>query len=220
MNQGPLSLGAILYPGFEMLDLFGPLEMFSLLGQEKMVIHMIAEAPGPIPAALSADITNGPTVNAEFGFDDAPELDLLLLPGGFGTLPELDNQALLDFLRDRSAQAQITASVCSGSAILARAGLLDGLRATSNKQLFALATQQSDQVHWVEQARWVDAGHMVTASGVSAGMDMSLALIERLFDTATAEAIASTAEYSWHRDPEQDPFAEDLNKAAELLGLI
>lgn len=143
----------------------------------------------------------------------------MLLPGGFGTLPELENPALLNFLAERAGRAQITASVCSGSALLAKAGVLDGHRATSNKQLFALAVAQSDKVEWVEAARWVDDGPVVTASGVSAGMDMALAIIARLFGQDVAETIVDSAEYSWHRDPSTDPFAKDLNKLAALLGL-
>lgn len=214
-----LNLGAILYPGFEMLDLFGPLEMFSLLAPGKVNIHMVAQNSGPIPAGLGADIQNGPKVVADFGFDDAPQLDILLLPGGFGTLPELENEQMLTFLAERSKQAQITASVCTGSALLARAGVLDGRRATSNKQLFALSVAQSDQVEWVEQARWVEDGDVFTASGVSAGTDMGLAIIQRLFGKETAETVMTAAEYSWHRDADQDPFASELNSAAALLGL-
>ena len=138
----------------------------------------------------------------------------LLLPGGIGTLPQLQNQALLDFLRKRAPRAQVTMSVCSGSALLAKAGLLDGHRATSNKQFFSLATGQSDAVEWVAEARWVDAGQFVTSSGVSAGMDMALAVIERLFGTERAEQIAVLTEYEWHRDPTWDPFTKHLNQGA------
>ena len=78
-------------------------------------------------------------------------------PGGIGTLAVLENQAMLEFLKARAPRSEITMSVCSGSAILARAGLLDGLPATSNKMFFSLASSQSDAVDWREAARWVDA---------------------------------------------------------------
>ena len=138
-----------------------------------------------------------------------------MLPGGFGTIAQLENEALLEFLRMRGDEAQVTMSVCSGSAILAKAGVLDGLRATSNKQFFALATGQGERVDWVTEARWVDAGNFVTSSGVSAGMDMALAVIERLFGSERAEAIAVLTEYEWHRDPTWDPFVKYLNKASQ-----
>lgn len=210
MSDRPLTLGAVLYEGFELLDMFGPLEMFTALPQEQLQVVMIAEKAGPVVAGSMAG-SPMPSVNADYGFDDAPPLDLILLPGGVGTMPELENENLLNFLRVRSASAQITTSVCSGSALLAKAGLLDGRRATSNKVFFSLATAQSDKVDWVPEARWVDDGNMVTSSGVSAGIDMALAVIERLFGTETAERIAIGAEYTWHRDADVDPFAEHLN---------
>jgi putative intracellular protease/amidase len=166
---------------------------------------------------MGADGPLGPKAVADHGFDDAPPLDVLLIPGGFGTLPQLENPAMLDFLRARASDTGIIASVCTGSALLARAGLLDGLRATSNKQLFELARAQSDRVHWVERARWVDAGRFVTSSGVSAGTDMALALIARLLGLQAAERVAAAAEYSWHRDADADPFADRLNELAHLL---
>jgi putative intracellular protease/amidase len=204
----PLTLGVILYPGFELLDVFGPLEMFAAVGRDRLVLHMVAERAGPVSAGTVADGAIGPRVIADFGFDDAPALDLLLIPGGIGTFPELANEKLMAFLRERSARAQITASVCSGSALLAKAGVLDGHRATSNKQVFSLAVAQSSAVKWIEAARWVDDGNMVTSSGVSAGMDMALAVIAKLAGQDVADTFATRAEYDWHRDASWDPFAK------------
>ena len=201
-----LTLGAILYPDFELLDLYGPLEMFGNVGEVE--IATVAAAPGPVASA------QGPKTLAEYGFDDCPPLDLLLLPGGIGTLAALEDEALLEFLRARSATARSTLSVCSGSAILARAGLLDGRRATSNKMFFSLATSQSEKVDWVEEARWVEDGGMVTSSGVSAGIDMALAVIAGLFGGERAEQISVLTEYEWHRDPAWDPFVKYLNQAS------
>ena len=208
----PLRIGGLLYPDFEMLDLFGPLEMFSLLGAERASISLIAEKAGPVASSMGSSGPLGPRAVADHSFEDAPAVDILLIPGGLGTVAELSNERLLAFLQARAADTPIVASVCSGSALLAKAGLLDGLRATSNKQFFSLATSQSDSVEWVEEARWVDAGQFVTSSGVSAGMDMALAIIERLFGGASALRCATAAEYTWHRDAAHDPFAEYLNR--------
>jgi transcriptional regulator GlxA family with amidase domain len=213
----PLTLGAILYPSFEMLDVFGPLEMFSNVGRDRLVIHTVAERAGPVGAAIAADGPVGPRVVADFGFDDAPQLDLLLVPGGFGTFPELANEKMLAFLRKRSAAAKITMSVCTGSALLAKAGVLDGRRATSNKQFFDLAVKQSDAVEWIEAARWVEDGAFVTSSGVSAGMDMALAVIARLYGAEVAQQVAVGTEYTWHRDADVDPFVAYLNQQAALI---
>jgi putative intracellular protease/amidase len=200
------TLGAVLYPGFELLDLYGPLEMFGSLEQEIRIVT-VAEHKGPVAS------TPGVETLARHDFQDCPALDLILLPGGFGTLAQLGNAALLDFLRKRSAAAEVTMSVCSGSALLARAGLLDGRRATSNKLFFQLARSQSDKVDWVTQARWVEDGPFATSSGVSAGTDMALAVIARLYGKERAEKIAILTEYSWHRDAKVDPFAQYLDQA-------
>jgi putative intracellular protease/amidase len=211
-SDSPLTLGAIFYEGFELLDVYGPLEMFGSVGPELEIVTVARQA-GPVASF------QGPRTLADHGFDDCPPLDLLLLPGGMGTLAQLEDAAMLDFLRERAGKALATMSVCSGSAILAKAGLLDGHRATSNKQYFSLATHQSDKVDWVEAARWVDAGAFVTSSGVSAGMDMALAVIERLYGSERAEGIARLTEYEWHRDPSWDPFVAYLDDASRLIGL-
>lgn len=199
------TLGALLYPGFELLDLYGPLEMFGTLGPELRIVTVAAQT-GPVRSA------QGPETVAEHGFSDAPALDLLLLPGGIGTLEQLADEVIQDFLRERSRTAQFTMSVCSGSAILAKAGLLDGRRATSNKIFFELARGQSEKVDWVEQARWVEDDPFVTSSGVAAGTDMALRVIERLYGSERAEAVALVTEYPWHRDADNDPFAAHLNR--------
>ena len=207
-----MRLGAVLYNDFELLDAYGPLEMFGCLGED-LEIAVIAEYKGGVTSSA------GPQTLAEYDFIDAPDLDLLLLPGGIGTIPELENQAMLDFLRERCPATDINMSVCTGSALFAKAGLLDGLRATSNKMFFSLASSQSDKVVWVEDARWIDAGQYVTSSGVSAGTDMALAVIERLFGTERARAVSEFTEYQWHTDADADPFAKFLNQGTpEMLG--
>ncbi len=204
-----MTLGVLLYKDFELLDVFGPVEMFGNVGSELKIV-MVAEEAGEIKSY------QGPKAVADFGFDDCPHLDILLVPGGFGTLPMLNNKTTLDWIKERSAKADITTSVCSGSAILAKAGVLDGKKATSNKVYFSLATAQSGEVDWVEKARWVDDGVVVTSSGVSAGIDMALAVIARLWGEERAEQIATLTEYEWHRDPTDDPFVQYLNKAPTL----
>jgi putative intracellular protease/amidase len=200
------TLGAILYERFELLDLYGPLEMFGSLGPELRIVT-VAERAGPVASF------QGPRTLAEHAFADCPALDLILLPGGFGTIEQLGNAVLHAFLRERSARAEVTMSVCSGSAILARAGLLDGRRATSNKQFFDLARGQSAKVDWVTEARWVEDGPFATSSGVSAGTDMALGVIARLYGRDRAQAIADLTEYEWQSDPTRDPFVRFLNQA-------
>jgi transcriptional regulator GlxA family with amidase domain len=199
-KPGTRTLGVVLYPKFELLDVYGPAEMFGNLGTRLRVV-MVAEQAGPVTSA------QGPKVVADYGFDDCPPLDLMLVPGGAGTMSEMRNPNMLEWLRDRAQKAEIVTSVCSGSALLAKAGLLDGRRATSNKQYFQIAEASGPRVEWVRKARWVDDGNRVTSSGVSAGIDMALHVVERLYGVKTAENLAKATEYQWHRDADNDPFA-------------
>ena len=196
-----LSLAAVLFEGFELLDVFGPLEMFGLL-PEQFEIFLIAEN-GDIVTSRQ-----GPKSLIDYRFEDCPEFNILLVPGGRGTRREVDNPVLLEWLRCQAQTAQFVTSVCTGSAILARAGLLDGRRATTNKAAFEWVASQGERVDWQKQARWVEDDHYFTSSGVSAGIDMSLALIARISGQEIAEQVATWAEYEWHRDPNWDPFAQ------------
>jgi transcriptional regulator GlxA family with amidase domain len=195
------TLGIVLYPKFELLDVYGPAEIFGNLKPGLKLVMVAAEA-GTVASV------QGPKVVADYSFDNCPDLDLVLVPGGIGTLAELKDEKLHHWLQQRATKAEIVMSVCSGSAILAKAGLLDGHRATSNKQYFSFAAGQGPRVKWVKEARWVDDGDRVTSSGVSAGIDMALHVVARLYGEETAQKIADGTEYQWHKDPDKDPFAK------------
>ena len=194
------TIGVVLFEGFELLDVFGPLEMFGLAA-EHFEIRLISETGGVVASR------QGPKSVCDDSFQAAPAIDVLLVPGGIGTRREVNNPVLLNWLKERSQQAELVASVCTGSALLAKAGVLDGLRATSNKLAFAWASSQSEKVQWQQQARWVEDGKVFSSSGVSAGIDMSLAVIAKLVSQQAAEEAANFAEYSWQRDADWDPFA-------------
>ena len=193
-------IGALIFPDFELLDMFGPLEMFGLL-EDEFEICMVSESAGPVVS------NQGPKALAEADYDSETSYDLILVPGGRGTRREIDNPATLAWLRKVRADAELMLGVCTGSALLAQAGLLDGLRATTNKIAFDWVAGLGPEVTWVKQARWVRDGTTFTSSGVSAGIDMSLAVIAHSLGTEKAEQVAVWAEYDWHRDPDWDPFA-------------
>jgi len=197
------TVGVLLFEGFELLDVFGPLEAWGIhAAAGGCSIVMAAERAGAVKSA------QGPRAIADYALADCPPIDVILVPGGIGTRREVANAALLEWLGRRAAEAEIVSSVCTGAALLARAGLLDGRRATSNKLSFKWVIEQGAAVEWVRQARWVEDGKFATSSGVSAGIDMTLALIARIAGAATAEQIAIRMEYEWHRDPAWDPFAK------------
>jgi putative intracellular protease/amidase len=131
------TIGALLFEGFELLDVFGPLEAWGMLasaGGWKIVTA--AASAGAVASA------QGPRAVADHSLAGCPKLDAILVPGGIGTRREVRNEALLEWLRRRSSEAEVVTSVCTGAALLARAGLLDGRRATSNKAAFGWVTEQ------------------------------------------------------------------------------
>ena len=194
-------IGVVLFEGFELLDVFGPLEMFGLEA-DHFEIRLIAEHGGVVASR------QGPKSVSDDSFQSAPALDVLMVPGGFGTRREVNNPELLAWLKTRSEQSELVVSVCTGSALLAKAGVLDGVRATTNKLAFAWASSQSEKVQWQKQARWVEDGKFFSSSGVSAGIDMALAVIAKLVNHQAAEQAANFAEYTWQRDADCDPFAQ------------
>lgn len=193
-------LGALIFDGFEMLDLFGPLEMFGMYPDDVRI-----ETVAPVKGTVTAN--GGPVLVADHGYAGSPDFDLLLVPGGPGTRPLRGDAATADWLRHQAGGAELVMSVCTGSALLAAAGLLNGRKATSNKRAFDRVADPAPDVDWQKSARWVEDGTFMTSSGVSAGTDMSLAAIARLWGRDAADTAALWAEYTWNDDPQNDPFA-------------
>lgn len=199
------TIGVVLYDKFETLDVYGPVQMWGRLPDHKVVF--VAEKAGPVKSS------QGPEAVAEYSFDDAPQFDIVMVPGGGGARQEVDNPKILEFIRKQDNGSDLTVSVCTGAALLAKAGLLDGRRATTNKLAWSWATGQSDKVDWVGQARWVEDGKYITSSGVSAGTDMALAVVEKIYGREAADRRAKGAEYVWNDDPGNDPFAVEIGKS-------
>jgi putative intracellular protease/amidase len=136
-------------------------------------------------------------------------LDLLMVPGGGGTRALLSSPVfppLRDWMLAMDKKVGIVASVCTGAAVLAKCGVLDGRPAATNHSAFGWVASHGPLVLWDSVARWVDAGKYVTSAGVSAGTDMGFYLVSRLAGRAVAEAAALAAEYDWHRDPQTPIF--------------
>jgi putative intracellular protease/amidase len=205
-------IGILVFDGFEPIDVFGFAEAFAIarfLGQ-----GYASKLPYPFETVLIAKQVatvksmNGPSVMPDWDFAQALKepLDVLMVPGGGGTAPLLDDQALLEWMRAMDEKVRILASVCTGAAVLAKCGLLDGLPAATNHDAFAWVARHGTRVLWDNVARWVDAGKYVTSAGVSAGTDLGFYLVSRLAGRAVAEIAAMAAEYDWHRDPYQPIF--------------
>jgi transcriptional regulator GlxA family with amidase domain len=128
-------------------------------------------------------------------FADCPELDLLLVPGGMGTRREMLNEATLGFVRERSVRTELVASVCTGSLILAKAGLLAGLRATTHWRSLDLLRELCPDVRVDAAAQVVDEGRIMTSAGIAAGIDLALMIVQRWYGESVARATARHMEY-------------------------
>jgi putative intracellular protease/amidase len=218
-------VGILVFNDFEPLDVWGFIEAFSI----SRFIGTGYDSPPPFPfetVLISNEVRhsssgeqpapvksmNGPRVAPDLFRDEAltQPIDLLMIPGGEGVGDLLRDAASLDALmawvRAMDKHAGLMTSVCTGAAILAKSGVLDGRPAATNHQAFGWVAGFGPCVLWDNVSRWVDAGRYVTSAGVSAGTDMAWHLVSRLAGRAVAEQAALAAEYDWHRDPEQPIF--------------
>lgn len=197
------NLGILLFQDFEILDVCGPLEMYAN-ASGKFNIILISENSGAVKSA------QGIVVETNVDFNSPIHLDLLLIPGGQGTRIEVNNKNLLNWIKEQARKITLLLSVCTGSALLARAGLLDHRKATTNKMSFNWVKQQGQKVNWIEKARWVDDGNIITSSGIAAGIDMSLYVIAKLYGIEEANRVSNITEYVWNRDPDEDFFYKNI----------
>jgi putative intracellular protease/amidase len=195
----------VLFDGFEVLDVFGPIELFCNVLPEQFTITTIGPEAAPVHSAQNVEVV------ATQNYRTAVVGDIVMVPGGIGTRALVNDHEFLAWLSRFASSAELVTSVCTGSAVLAAAGLLDGYRATSNKMAFRWASEQGKNVTWVPQARWVQDRNRWTSSGVAAGMDMTAALIRFLCGDEAADAAAVTTELEIQRDPNHDPFAKLYN---------
>ena len=187
----------LLFDNFESLDLFGPVEIFGRIpGAE---LHYVSLEGGIVTSGQAARIE---TEKAE----PLPPDGVLLIPGGMGTRALVKDQAFLAKLKELADSAAYVLTVCTGSALLAAARMLGGIRATSNKFAFDWV-RSTGEAQWVGKARWVKDGKYYTASGVSAGIDMALGFVADHYGREAAAENARRAEYVWNEDPDNDPFA-------------
>lgn len=203
-----MNVGIFIFDDIEVLDLGGPFEVFSVATRVKarldpaspppFNVFTIGETTAPIHARC------GLTVTPAFSFTDHPPIDLLLIPGGVVTA-EIKKENVIHWITTTSAKAKLTASVCTGSFLLAQAGLLDYKRATTHwsdieemKSLFPKVTVE-------DQVRFIDQGPIITSAGISAGIDMALHLVSRLDSESLATATARQMDYRWISESNDTP---------------
>jgi transcriptional regulator GlxA family with amidase domain len=191
-------VGILVFPEVEVLDFCGPFEVFSVtrLNEERR-----REEPSPYEVILIAErketvvATGGLKVVPDDSLDDCPPLDVLVVPGGWGTRREMTNDRLITWVAERGRQVTTLTSVCTGSLLLGKAGLLDGKRATTHWRVLEDMRRLFPSVDVIEDQHVVEEGDMMTSAGISAGIDMALRVVARHHGDAVARATARFMEY-------------------------
>jgi transcriptional regulator GlxA family with amidase domain len=196
----PIHVGILLFDNVEVLDFAGPFEVFSRTRLQPGVETRRSEEGAPFQVFTVArtrdpiTATGGLTVVPRHSFADAPRIDLLVVPGGFGTRRLLNDEETLDWIRRTAAAARQVTSVCTGSLLLAKAGLLQGRRATTHWGALDLLDSLGAGVAVERTLRVVDDG-VITSAGVASGMDMAFYVVETLFGREVADETARYIEY-------------------------
>lgn len=192
------TIGLLVFDQIEVLDLGGPFEVLSVASRlaerdgepQPFRVLLIAAQPGPIVAR------GGLRVLPDLLLEEAPRLDVLIVPGGVVDAVAADHR-VTDWVQEQARQVELLASVCTGAFVLAGAGLLNGLKVTTHWEDQADLARLFPALSVVPGVSWVDHGRVVTSGGISAGIDMTLHLVERLHSRALAERTARQMEYRW-----------------------
>ena len=203
-------VGILIFSNVEVLDFCGPYEVFSVTRLDEtrrredpspFEVHLVAEQADPVVA------TGGLRVMPDCTIDDCPPLDILVVPGGWGTRTEIRNTKLLTWIAERGGQVETLTSVCTGSMLLGQAGLLEGRRATTHWAALDWMRQSFPAVSVRDDMHVVEDGHIFTSAGISAGIDMALRVVARYCGEAIARATARNMEY---------PFPDDNTRRVEI----
>jgi transcriptional regulator GlxA family with amidase domain len=197
------TVGILVFPAVEVLDFCGPFEVFSVTRLDE---GRRREESSPYDVRLVAErtevvaATGGLKVVPDHTIDDCPPLDVLVVPGGWGTRREVDNERLLGWIAERGRRVEVLASVCTGSMLLGRAGLLDGRRATTHWRSLARMRESFPGVTVVEDEHVVGDGNVLTSAGISAGIDLALRVVARNHGEEVARRTARHMEYPFPED--------------------
>ena len=195
-------VGILVFPEVEVLDFCGPFEVLSATRLDEDAggrsRPRTRSSWSPSPGVVVA--TGGLKVVPDHGLDDCPSLDVLVVPGGWGTRREMANDRLVAWIAERSRRVETLASVCTGSLLLARAGLLDGRRATTHWKVLDEMRASFPAVAVVDDEHVVEDGDVLTSAGISAGIDLSLKLVAGHHGEVVARATARHMEYPYPED--------------------
>jgi transcriptional regulator GlxA family with amidase domain len=187
------TLGILIFDDVEVLDFTGPFEVFSVTNEqsnnELFNVLLISVGEKIINAKNSLKVVS------DCSFNDVNNLDILLIPGGQGARPLVNNSEFIHWVQSVSKNCELVLSVCTGALILAKAGILNGLKATTHHQAYGELMQLISNTDIIEGDRFVDNGKVITSGGISAGIDMSFHVIDRLFGKEVSNKTAKYMEY-------------------------
>jgi putative intracellular protease/amidase len=186
-----ITVAVLLFDGAEIIDYAGPWEVF---GQARFNVFSVAETTEPMTAVF------GQKIRADYSFANSPAANVLLVPGGSGARKAVDNPAIVKWVQQNAKTSKYVMSVCTGAFILAKAGLLDGLSATTVNGAIDRLAQVAAKTHVVSNQRYVDNGKVITTAGLSSGIDGALHLVSKIKGKGTAQATALYLEYQWDPD--------------------
>jgi transcriptional regulator GlxA family with amidase domain len=193
----------VVFDEVEVLDFCGPFEVFSVTGGRQGLapfeVCTVSEDGERITAR------GGLSVNPAYSFENCPRSDILLMPGGMGTRREMNNQGMLDWLKRNAEDAELVLSVCSGALVLAKAGLLNGLSATTHHCALDELRAIDRDIAVDGEKRFIDNGGVIVSAGISAGIDMSLHVVARLLGKHQALETAQYMEYEWDCKGSSEP---------------
>jgi putative intracellular protease/amidase len=200
-----MEIAVLLFMDFETLDVFGPVELFGRL-PDNYAINFYSLKGGQIINK------QGVSILTESLETIANQVEVFLIPGGVGTRKEVENKELIHKIKEISNFSKYVLTICTGSALLAKTGLLEHKNATTNKRAFKwVVTNGSEKIKWHKKARWTVDGKFYTSSGVSAGMDMVLGFLSDCHGIEVARKIACEIEYTWVEDKDNDPFSLSID---------
>lgn len=208
-------VAVVLYDKVDTLDFTGPHDVFGVAGYlgRDFRVFTVAEKATPVTTV------SGITIMPQYSFDTCPPTDILIVPGGWGARTETANSRLINWIREAAGNAMVVLSVCTGALLLAKAGLLDGLRVTTNRNAYDLLRGMvSPGTTVLENVRYIDNGSIITSGGVTTGFDAALHVVARLCGESRAMETASRLEYRWHA--KLDIRRAVLADAEEIRGLL
>ncbi len=196
-----MNVAVLLFEDFETLDVFGPVEILGRLKDYYQVSFY------SLPGGVIRN-SHGVSIITKDLHDLGEVADIFLIPGGYVTRIEVDNILLIDRIREICQLSRFVFTVCTGTSLLAKTGLIDGRKATSNKRAFDWVVEQGPNVNWIKRARWTVDDKFYTSSGVSAGMDMTIGFLQDQHGIEFARMVAFQIEYNWQENREEDPFCD------------